>query len=387
MKIFHCDHCQHLVFFENFRCLSCERLLAYVPDTQDVVSLDAADEMHWKTRDGREYRLCPNYTDHNVCNWAIARDDDHLHCVSCRLTQVIPDLDKPGNRESWFKLEAGKRRLINSLLRLGVPILNRVDDPERGLAFEFKADPDKKDKDAKPVLTGHAHGVITINLAEADDPERERRRVALREPYRTVLGHFRHEVGHYYWDRLILNSDRLDKCRELFGDERVSYAESLKKYYANGPAQDWQQSFVSAYSTMHPWEDWAETWTHYMHINEVLETAAVTGLSMSPKRTNQPTLKAIPLSSIDHPHTFDRMIRAWYPITFLLNNLNRDMGMQDAYPFVLTDPVIEKLRYIHETIVTAPAVLPTEEEEIAAVAQRDEAAAVEAEKKLVSAKA
>jgi len=379
MKIFHCDHCQHLIFFENFRCLNCDRLLAYLPDTQDVASLEPVDDTLWKTREGKHYRLCPNYINENVCNWAIAEDDEHLHCFSCRLTQVIPDLDKPGNRESWFKLEAGKRRLVNSLLRLGVPVLNRIDDPKQGLAFEFRGDPDPINKEAKPVLTGHADGIITINLAEADDAERERRRVSLSEPYRTVLGHFRHEVGHYYWDRLIKNTDRLERCRELFGDESVSYADSLKTYYANGAPADWQQSFISAYATMHPWEDWAETWTHYMHINEALETAAVTGLSMTPKRTNQPTLKAIPLSSIDNPYTFDRMIKAWYPLTFLLNNLNRDMGLPDGYPFVLSDPVVEKLRFIHDTIVTAPPVIGTaaeEHDELTVAAESDRKAGV-----------
>jgi len=66
-----------------------------------------------------------------------------------------------------------------------------------------------------PVLTSHCNGLITLNIAEADDAERERRRVKFHEPYRTLLGHLRHEVAHYYWDRLIANSKWLSGFSRL----------------------------------------------------------------------------------------------------------------------------------------------------------------------------
>lgn len=356
MKVFHCDHCDHLVFFENTRCVHCDHVLAYLPDLGVVGSLDPVEEGIWRSplerAAGQTYRLCANYVDHQVCNWAVPTDEDDALCLSCRLTSVIPNLSRPGHLEAWYRLEVAKRRLVYSLLLLGLPIRNRVEDPQQGLSFRFLADIDAADQ--KPVLTGHADGVITVNLAEADDVERERRRHDLHEPYRTLLGHFRHEVGHYYWDRLIKESDRLEAFRELFGDERADYAAALKRHYDNGPAPDWQQQFVSAYASVHPWEDWAESWAHYLHMADALETAAVCGLSLRPRRADQPTLKTVPAPRVGRLGSFDQLINTWFPLTYVLNNLNRGMGLPDGYPFVLSTPAIEKLRFIHETIAEVP---------------------------------
>ncbi|MBI3803095.1 MAG: putative zinc-binding peptidase [Nitrospirae bacterium] len=350
MKVFHCDHCQQLVFFENTRCVQCDRLLAFLPDLGVVGSLDPAGGNQWRSplpeAEGKGYRLCANYSQESVCNWAVPSDDPHPFCQSCRLTQVIPNLSQPGHKEAWFKLESAKRRLVYSLVTLGCPINSKSDDPERGLSYQFLADLETPGAD--PVLTGHADGVITINVAEADDAERERRRQQLHEPYRTLLGHFRHEVGHYYWDRLVQNSPRIDPFRKLFGDERKDYKRSLQEYYQQGPPTDWQQRFVSAYAGAHPWEDWAETWAHYLHMTDTLETAADCGLSLRPKRPNEPVLKATfsPAPSGE----FDQLIDHWFPLTYLLNNLNRGLGLPDGYPFVLSTPAIDKLRFVHETI-------------------------------------
>ena len=221
--------------------------------------------------------------------------------------------------------------------------------PERGLAFEFLADPEADG--APPVLTGHDDGVITLNVAEADEVERERRRVRLHEPYRTLLGHFRHEVGHYYWDRLIKDSPLIDDFRERFGDERQDYDQALQQHYDQGPRIDWQQQFVSAYASVHPWEDWAETWAHYLHMTDTLETAAACGLTLRPRRADEPMLKSPPPAL---PATrfaaFDRLIDDWFPLTYVLNNLNRGMGLPDGYPFVLSPPAVEKLKFVHETL-------------------------------------
>lgn len=354
MKIFHCDHCDQLVFFENTRCLNCNQILAFLPDIAEVGSLAEAGQDRWTGADprvaGKKYRLCENYTQQQVCNWAIPDEDDNALCVSCRLTHVVPDLSVAENKQAWFLLEAAKRRLVYTLLQLKLPLANKTEDAESGLAFEFLADP--ADPDAPRVMTGHDNGLIVINIAEANDAERERRRLEMHEPYRTLLGHFRHEVGHYYWDRLIANSDRLEAFRAMFGDERQDYGEALQRHYTNGPPGDWQSRFISTYATAHPWEDWAETWAHYLHMTDTLETASACGLSLRPRRRDEPTLKTDP--KLVERGAFDTMIDAWYPLTYVLNNLNRGLGLQDGYPFVLLDPVVEKLRFVHETIVAKP---------------------------------
>ena len=187
-------------------------------------------------------------------------------------------------------------------------------------------------------MTGHADGLITINIAEADDAERERRRNAMGEEYRTLLGHFRHEIGHYYWDRLIRDSAWIDDFRKLFGDEREDYAQALQRHHQQGPPADWEQSFVSAYASSHPWEDWAETWAHYLHMTDTLETAVESGLSLRPKRPDEPALKPDIAVVSRRPSPFDQLIERWFPLTYLLNNLNRGMGLPDAWSSVLPEP-------------------------------------------------
>lgn len=338
MKVFHCDHCDALVFFENVSCVSCGHALAYFPEQEKVGSLDRTDQ----------YRPCENYGKHEVCNWAVPADDPNPLCRSCRLTRVIPDLGVPGNKAAWFRLEAAKRRLIYSLLSLGCPLESKAGDSKRGLAFEFLAD-----TPAGKVTTGHADGVITLNIAEADDAEREKRRVQLHEPYRTLLGHVRHEVGHYYWDRLVRDAPRLEEFRKLFGDERQDYAQALQANYKDGPPADWQERFVSAYAASHPWEDWAETWAHYLHMTDTLEIAAACGLTLRPRRADEPSLKKITVPEGEGGEPFERIAADWHALTYVLNNLSRSLGQVDAYPFVLAAPAIEKLRFVHRTIAAA----------------------------------
>ncbi len=348
MKVFHCSHCRHVVFFENTRCVNCGYSLAYVPELAEVVAIEPLAAGLWRIPmrafRRRRFRLCQNYSQDNVCNWAVAAEDPLSLCQSCRLTQIIPNLAVPGNREAWFRLEAAKRRVIYSLMQLKCPIETRLQDPEGGLAYEFLSDTDAN----SPVLTGHAHGVITVNVAEADDAERERRRLQLGEPYRTLLGHFRHEVGHYFWERLVRQSARLEQFRSVFGDERLDYAAALKAHYQNGPPADWPQRFVSAYAASHPWEDWAESWAHYLHMSDMLETAADCGLSLVPRRRDEPILLRA-RSGTEEP--FERLIASWFPLTYIHNNLNRSMGLADGYPFVLSTAAIAKLRFVHDTIV------------------------------------
>jgi hypothetical protein len=352
MNIFHCDHCENLVFFENVECVSCEHRLGFLPDLRFMGSLEPISDDLWRSpavkARGKTYRLCQNYRLHNVCNWLVPAQDPNPLCRSCRLTRVIPDLNRPGNREAWYRLEGAKRRLVYHLQGLGLPAAGRPDVPNDGLVFQFLADPDAPG--APPVLTGHNEGVITINVAEADDVLREKRRVELHEPYRTHLGHFRHETGHYYWKRLIQDNDHCEGFRQLFGDERQDYEQALKAHYQQGPPPDWQERFVSAYASSHPWEDWAETWAHFLHMTDTLETANVCGLSLRPIRSDEPALK--PKSAVEsgRPKDFAEMIASWYSLTYVLNNLNRGMGLPDGYPFVLSAPAIEKLRFVHEVV-------------------------------------
>ena len=49
MKIFHCDHCGHLLFFENTECMACGRRVAYLPDLRLVGSLDPAGSGNWRS--------------------------------------------------------------------------------------------------------------------------------------------------------------------------------------------------------------------------------------------------------------------------------------------------------------------------------------------------
>jgi len=359
MRIFHCDHCGQAIFFENTFCGKCGHKLAYLPDLLVIASLDPASGRSsevggplptlWTSpiprAKGKSYRLCNNYTQYNVCNWAIPADDPATLCQSCQLTHVIPDLSSSINNELWCRLEIAKRRLVYSLLEFKLPIAPKTRENLMGLEFRFLGDPPGGPR----VLTGHDNGIITVNIAEADDVQREKMRVSMHEPYRTLLGHFRHEIGHYYWDLLIRDSKDIDGFRDRFGDEQVDYNTSLQSYYRNGPKPDWQQHYVSAYASVHPWEDWAETWAHYLHMSDALETAAVCGLSLKPDRSDEPSMERPPVQqSANTP--FSGLIDDWFALTYILNNLNRGMGLADAYPFVLPAPTIEKIRFIHDIV-------------------------------------
>jgi hypothetical protein len=325
-------------------------VLGYHEDTGEISAFEQDGDGAWRCvgdhASDRRYRQCHNYAVERVCNRMIAFDDPQPLCRSCRLTTVIPSLASEQNRRYWYKLERAKRRLLYTLDMLGLPVVSRHDDPGTGLAFEFL----EYFSGGPPVHTGHSDGLITINIAEADDAHRASTRVRMEERYRTLLGHFRHEIGHYYFMRLMEDSPMLSQCRELFGDDELDYGEALQRHYDNGPPDDWQTSHVSAYATMHAYEDWAETWAHYMHMVDTLETAAACGMSLMPEHPEEPAMPAEPLDP--ETQTFRDMIARWFPLTYALNSLNRSMGTRDSYPFTLTPPVVRKLRFIHHVIRT-----------------------------------
>lgn len=346
MQLFKCQNCGQMLYFENTRCENCGFRLGYLPERATLSALEPEGEAWRALADpGTLYRFCAN-AEHGACNWMLPADAEATFCAACQHNLTIPDLSVPENLRRWQELEGAKHRLFYTLFKLGLPVPARPGDPE-GLAFNFLADPPD---DAPRVLTGHDNGLITINVIEADDAEREKLRTAMHEPYRTLLGHFRHEVGHFFWDKLVRDKGRLDGFRELFGDEREDYGEALQRHYANGAPPDWQQTYISAYASAHPWEDFAETWAHYLHIVDTLEMARAFGLKIEPRVADTDELDA----EVDFdPHNVrrsERLVRAWLPLTFAVNSLNRCMGQHDLYPFVLSPKVIEKLGYMHDLI-------------------------------------
>jgi len=345
MKSFSCPRCAQRLFFENTHCENCGAALGFVPDEQAFAAFDVSADGEWtRIGAGTPQRPCANYRVEQVCNWTLPADSPDMQCLCCDTTDVIPALTKPENRVYWLLLERAKRRLFYALRRLKLSAPSQRLDPERGVSFQFL----EQEPAGEKVLTGHAAGVITFNIDEADDARREHRRLRLHEPYRTLLGHFRHEIGHYYWSRLIDDSPWLEECRALFGDERADYATALQHHYAK-PRLDWQAGFVSSYASAHPWEDWAECFAHYLHMQDGLETAAGWGIRLG---------NAIPGRSAVEPKEIDAkvtdlrpaLVEQWLPLTQFINAMDRSLGTGDSYPFVLPDAVIEKLAFIHRVI-------------------------------------
>jgi hypothetical protein len=349
MKLFQCQNCGQALHFENTRCERCGLLLGYLPKRETITALRPADSASeaqppvWQALADQDlYRHCANAA-YEVCNWLVPAASPDPYCAACRHNRVIPDLSLPENVNRWRALEVAKHRLFYTLFQLRLPMETQAENPA-GLAFQFLAD-------AAPgepkILTGHANGVVTINLAEADDAEREHRRQQMGELYRTLLGHFRHEIGHYYWDRLVANGPALEEFRSIFGDERQDYAAALQAYYANGAPADWSERFISAYASSHPWEDFAETWAHYFHMIDTLETAHVVGLAVSPKLPDSP---GAVFDFDPRGQDMNRLVDAWVALTFAVNSLNRSMGLHDLYPFVLGPGPVAKLAFLHKLV-------------------------------------
>ncbi len=352
MKIFACQNCGQLVHFENVSCVRCGFPLGYLPPQLllSAMTLNEDGSQVAVNGDGALWRPCGN-APLIGCNWLVPADSAETFCDSCRLNETVPDLNVIGNLEHWHAIEVAKRRLTYALMRLNLPFVS-PGGPGNALRFKFLADVEGQD----PVLTGHDEGMIVINIAEADSAERERRRTSLGEPYRTLLGHFRHEVGHYYWDMLVRDSGREEECRAFFGDERKDYGEALQEHYQNGAPPDWQLNYVSAYATMHPWEDFAETWTHYLHMIDTLDTAASFGVAVNPEVSDDPEVTTEVAFDPYHAQGVDQLVEAWVPLTVALNSLNRSMGQPDLYPFALSPTAVDKLRFIHQIIQEGPRV-------------------------------
>ncbi len=360
--------CGRPVFLGNSECLACHTPLGYVIERLGVVPLalmvpvapaDGADplpETYTVVDDpqGVLHQRCANFLTAAGCNWMRLVSTDTLdggasrYCLSCSVTRTIPDLSLKGGGERWRKLEQAKRRLISQLLALGLPVVTRHADPVHGLAFDFLSHL----PGGPHVLTGHEEGVITLNAEEAEDAVRERIRAQMREPYRTLVGHLRHEIGHYYWDLLVYPTAWLDPYRQLFGDERADYAAALRQHYDNGPPPDWANRFVTSYASSHPWEDWAETWAHYLHMADTADTALSFGVDAQNVELASDLFEAGDLWQPDHPDAvkFLDFLNGWVRLTNVLNELSRSMGQPDYYPFVLPRATVGKLQFIHQII-------------------------------------
>ena len=375
MKTFRCS-CEdrQILFFESKFCVACERTVG-VDDTFNKVepyNLDKKSGYYFKVNQEKvPYQKCNNNSKYQACNGMVNMntfvpvpdDEDEVLCFACRFNETIPDLSVIEHIPLWKTMEIAKRRAIYTLKALSLPLENTLQNKESGLSFDFITDRNVKDhftsklKDQDIVYTGHDDGHITINLAEADEVARSNTKLAMSEKYRTLLGHFRHELGHYYFDKLIIGSpEKHALCKKYFGDDELDYSEALEKYYKDGSPENWRDDFISQYATMHPYEDWAETWAHYMHIMDTLETAKnfnITG-STTGRSDDKEDVGNLHLPQDSYffssQTSITSILDTWMDFAIILNSLNRSMGMNDAYPFVLTQKVRIKLSFIHHAI-------------------------------------
>lgn len=345
--------CGQPIFFDNLRCLGCGADIAFDLDSRRLGPVEPRPGGTWSFRGDEAsvepFRFCALRGAPAACNWVLPAHETSAECVACRTTRTIPILARPRNAQRLHDLDVAKRHMLFNLQGVGLSVVPRADDPERGLAFDFLEPLEGE----PPVVTGHASGVITINVVEADDPYREHHRENLEEPYRTLVGHLRHEVGHYFWDRLVLEGPWLGPFRALFGDERADYGAALQRHYESGPPADWRERFISSYAASHPWEDWAESWAHYLHLRSTLETVASYKLD-----TTQVPLRFTPFGpEALHGHAppaaanaFLAWINAWVVLTTVLNETARSMGQPDIYPFVMNKAVVTKLHFVHRVV-------------------------------------
>jgi Uncharacterized protein conserved in bacteria len=354
MRSFACPNCGRLNHFEVRVCVHCQATLGYDP-TANKFRFLADNATVWRDGDGEtaDVVVCANNNEYGICNWLVDAKDTTPMCLACRHNRTIPDLTQPGVPARWAKIEAAKRRLFHTLIKLSLPLETKAEETpdHQGLAFDFLYDSSAENAGTPQVMTGHDDGVITLNLIEADDAERERMRLAMGEPYRTLLGHFRHEVGHHFWARLVEHNEAaLAEFRALFGDERADYQKALQNHYSDDASKVWTDTHVSVYATAHPWEDFAETWAHYLHMVDMLATAGGFGLTLTLPSADPDQIEV----SLD-PYTASARDLAddVKPLAFAMNAMNRSMGLSDLYPFLLSDAIVAKLDYVQKLVAKA----------------------------------
>jgi hypothetical protein len=331
--------CGNILFFDNTVCLQCGHSVGYDLTLNRFQVVEPQGDFQW----------CENGARHGVCNWVVrASGNGAQFCRSCQLTRTIPNLNVAGHQDAWRRMEAEKRRVVYTLARLGLmPTQEGV--AVGGPVFDFLAP-----QPHQPVVTGHVDGVITINLLEADDVYREHERRSLREPYRTLVGHFRHEIGHYYWATFFQNRAEADPAmeefRRLFGDERTDYATALTQHYDSGAPPNWAEQYLTAYASVHPWEDWAETWAHYLHIVDAVETSRAFGWKDEAVPIPFTPFSTDVLGGFTQDAEFLGTLNTWAKISPALNEIAASLGQRNLYPFALNATTARKLHFIHRTI-------------------------------------
>ncbi len=319
MRAFLCRVCDSPLVIEDVECPVCLTPTGYARLEGDMVPVVNGTYLD---ADGARWSRCRNM-ELSGCNWLVGYEGEQ--CFSCGLTRTRP----PGADLEGLALypvaEGAKRHLIAELDRIGLPIVTRAEDPDRGLCFDLLSSVNEK------IIMGHNRGAVTIDLAEGDDVIRVKMQREFREPFRTMLGHFRHEIGHYYEMLLVRGDERIGQTRELFGDESAPYQEAIERHYLEGPPRGWEATYISSYATMHPFEDFAESFAHFLHIRDAVDTANNFGL----------------IGADDDLVNFGDLVRnTWTPLATALNQINRSMGRRPLYPFRLADRVIEKLDFV-----------------------------------------
>lgn len=345
MRHYQCQ-CGNVLFFDNSVCVQCGAQVGYDVAGDQMVTLDEA----------ANFRRCENGLNYAVCNWVLPSERTEAFCPACQLNRTIPDVTDPANLDAWHKVEIAKRRILFTLARLGLSPVSKIEDPANGLAFDFLR-PDVGGQ----VLTGHEDGVITVNVEEAEESEREKRRAMLGEQYRTLIGHFRHEVAHYYWDRFFKDrpddDPNLQAFREVFGDEREDYEAALQRHYSQGPIAAAPGTFITTYASVHPWEDWAETWAHYMHMLDGTETARSFGLysdavpiPFTPFPTETVTLPPQLVWPEGEQEEFLTLLHSWAKLAPAINEVVASLGHPTFYPFVFSESIIRKFFFVHHMV-------------------------------------
>jgi hypothetical protein len=334
MRDFLCPNCGQRLAFENSVCLNCGSNVGFDPRTRAFVLVDNTSHTN---EPGNPQQMCANLHI-ATCNWVVPVNDYTPLCLSCRLTRTRPPAGDEKAMTAFAEAEAAKRRLVVELLELDLPIVGRDQNTQSGLAFDLLSS--RKEQ----VFTGHDNGIITLNLAEGDDVHREQLRISMGEPYRTLLGHFRHEIGHYYFFVLVGTGPKRGDFEALFGDPDLDYQAALDKHYSEGAPVGWENDYVSSYATMHPAEDWAETFAHYLHIRDTVDTAASFGFAPAGAALDR---------NLPGEAGFDRLIELWLPLSWALNMINRSMGHKDLYPFVLPPKVLQKMKLVHGAVEQA----------------------------------
>ncbi len=351
MRLFQCDTCGQTLHFRNRQCVRCGARLGF--DTSDMLLRalvpieDGSFEVAGKP--GVSRRLCDNAAI-DVCNWLVPEGSDRAFCLACMHNRIVPTTD-PVGLQRWQRIGAAQQHLFYSILRWNLPHPTREEQPEKGLVFDFLADELDANGNLVPAMTGHEDGQISLRAAEADDDVREAVRVAMDERYRSLLGHLRHEVGHFYWGRLVADEEDLARCRAVFGDESEDYGAALQRHYREGPPADWEQHFISPYASAHPAEDFAECWAHYVHIVDTLETARAFGLNTDPGGHEE--LEADVTFDPYRVRSAERLVLSWVPLSVAINEIQRSMGQPDSYPFVLSPAVVEKLELVRSLVAKA----------------------------------